>query len=92
MRRTGWNRRVEFGENPAEQRGELACVSRAGADQYALRPGHVVGDEVPVGWEVIAAGAGVELWPHGCGQVAFQEGKHPAHPRLVSGEGPASAG
>src|SRR5215831_18100475 len=67
----------ELGENPAEQSGELAGVARARADQDALRPGHVVGDEVPVGWEVIAARAGVELWPSRAGQVALQEGKHP---------------
>ena len=64
----------ELGEDPAEQRGELARVSRARADQHALRARHVVDDEVPVGREVVAAGAGVELRPHGGGQVAFQEG------------------
>src|SRR5215469_18892353 len=82
----------KLGEDPAEQRGELACVSRANANQHALRPGHIVDDEVPVGWEVIAAGPGVELWSHGGGQVALQEGKHPPHPRLVPREGPALRG
>src|SRR6516164_6642961 len=82
----------ELGEDPAEQGSELTCVSRARADQYALRPGYVIGDEVPVGCKVVTARAGVELWPHRLGQIAFQEGKHPVHSRLVPGEGPALRG
>ena len=49
----------ELGDDPAEQCGELACVSGARAEEHALRSGHVAGGEVPVGREVIAAGAGV---------------------------------
>src|SRR5215472_16447107 len=63
----------QLGQDPAEQPGELAGMSCPDTDQHPRRAGYVVGDEVAVWREVVAADTGVELRPESARQVALQE-------------------
>src|SRR5260221_10505139 len=67
---------VQLGPDAPHQPGELARVPRPSADQHPRRAGQIVGDEVAVRREVVAADAGIEPRSDGARQKAPPERPH----------------